>query len=166
MLGAFQHQQIPKSMPNGPKTIPSSSETLSVSSSSSPSLFHRNSFHKLIFPHSCWLLQCSYTHQVKIQWSKWRNNPTTLVTSKIQSCTWTMATHCSTSLSLGGISSPVGSLVTVKRSRSCTSLCFQATALQHLLLLTVPLHYRTLHRHRLTRLSSATSLNRLLHRRH
>lgn len=160
MLGAFPHQQTRRCTPNGPSITPSRLETPSVS----------NLFLSILFD-SCTLfglissLQCSYTHQVKIQLFKSPNNPTTLATSKIQSCTWTMETLCLTSLNLGSISSPVGNLVTVKTNRSFIFLCCQGMGLLlQMLHLMVRLHHCLirLHLHLPTLMSLAPSLNRLL----
>ena len=161
MLGVFPHQQTRRYMPNGPSTNPSRLETLCKFLVHLSLSFHFTfllwfSFLLLIFS-----LQCSYIHQVKIQLFKSRNNPTTLATSKIQSCTWTMATLSLTSLNPGSFSSPVGDPVTVKRNRSFTFLCFQGMAL-HMLRLMVRVHCLKLHLHPPTPLSLAQSLNRLL----
>lgn len=104
--------------------------------------------------------QCSYTHQVKIQWFKSRNKTTTPATSKIHSCTWTTATLYLISLHMGSSTSPVGSQGTVKRSRSFAYLCFLGMD-QPTLPLMVLVHCQTL-QHPLTPLCLARSHCHLL----
>lgn len=124
MLGGFQLQQIHKSTPNGQNTILSRVEILSVSNSHSVSSFQINTYTKsqnaqaLLFLY----VQCSCTHQAKTQWFKSLSNPTRTATSKIQSCTWTMATLSLILLQKEFFTSQVESLATVGRARSSTLL--------------------------------------------
>lgn len=132
MLGAYPLQQIHKSTPNGQKPMNSRWEILSVRVfcfflSILFFLFShfKTTEEKNWFLFSC-VMQCFCTHQAKIQWFKSQHKPTPAATSKIQSCTWTMATLCSILLHWGTFTSPAVNRVVARITRSSIFLLAMA----------------------------------------